>query len=70
LQEFLQLLFPEFGKYCREMATRILARRNEDQASVLNALEFALHDPSFWWVSLVVRRIDGEHCGLDALDTR
>ena len=52
------------------MAARIFACRNEEEPSVLYALEFAFHDPSFGRISLVVRRIDREHCGLDVLDIR
>jgi hypothetical protein len=49
---------------------RVFARRDQEQPSVLYAHKFAIHDPGFWRIAFVIRRIDRQNRCLDSLQAR
>src|SRR5436309_973675 len=52
------------------MSPRVAARRDEDVASVLRALDLALEDPELRRVAFVVGGVDGDERRADALQAR
>ena len=61
VQELLQLLRVPLGRRRGAVAGGRLARRNQQQLRVLDALELALHDPGLRRIALVVGRVDRQH---------
>src|ERR1700687_4786408 len=57
-QQILHLLLPELRHECRSVAARVLTRRDQEEATVLQALELAIHDPGLWRITLII-------CGID-----
>src|SRR5262249_52333032 len=70
LQELLQRRFPEFRQAGGAMAARVLARRDQVDTAVLDALDLTFQEPSFGGIALVVRRVDGEQWRHDAVELR
>jgi len=54
-QQVLQLLLPELCKRGGEVPARVFARRDQEQSSVLYALNFAIRDPGFRRIAFVIR---------------
>src|SRR5215216_3901729 len=70
LQELLQLTLPELRHAGGAVATRIIAGRNQEKATVLHALERALHQSRFRGIAFVIGGIDRQQRRLDALEAR
>src|SRR5688572_1995657 len=70
LQQLAQLLLPECRARGSGVAGGLFARRDEQQAAALHPLRLALQHAELRRIALVVRRVDGEHLGLDALQGR
>jgi hypothetical protein len=64
------LLFPELCERSGQMAACVLTGWNQKQSSVLDALEFTLRDAGLGWIAFIVRRIDRQNRGLNALQSR
>src|SRR5712664_143116 len=62
-QQVLHLLLPELRHEGRSVAARVLTRRDQEEATVLHALELAIHDPGLWRITLII-------CGIDSQEGR
>jgi hypothetical protein len=60
LQEGRKVFGVELGHAGGAVATRLLARRNEQQPGALDLLQGRLSDAGLWRVALVVGGVDGE----------
>src|SRR5216684_3496128 len=59
-QQVLHLLLPELRHEGRSVAARVLTRRDQEEATVLHALELAIHDPGLWRITLIICGIDSQ----------
>src|SRR5436190_12811735 len=64
------MFFPQRRVGRSAMAARVAARRDEDIAPALHALDLALEDPQLRRVALVVGRVDRDERRADALEAR
>ena len=51
------------------MAKGVGAAGNQKHAPVLDTLDFSIKNAQLRWIALVVRRVDGEHGGLDSIQS-
>src|SRR5258706_11895778 len=67
LQQIRKVLLPQRRVAGSAVATRVAARRDEDVAPVLHALDFALENSELRRVALVVGGVDRDERRADAL---
>jgi hypothetical protein len=58
---------PEFGKEGRRVTGGLVASWDHQDLPLRNAFDLTVQNSEFRWIALVIRRVDGEHKGLDAL---
>ena len=69
LHQFCEFSLPEFGESSGPVAEGVGAAGNQKHAPVLDTLDFSIKNAQLRWIALVVCRIDGEHSGLDSIES-
>src|SRR5712691_10723479 len=70
LEQIREVLLPQRRVDRGAVPARVAARRDEQVAPVLHALDLALEDPELWRVAFVVGGVDGDERRADALQAR
>ena len=68
VQQLEKVIFPDYGEIVGLVAAGFIAKRDENVAALLHALDLALEDAELWRVDFIIGGIDSKQRRLDLFE--